>query len=130
MLAVIGTITSVSDDQYQGISDNLMNISLALVETGSDDFVILSERAVVLSCIIFVLRVSLNLPTSISQRTCINPTCQDIFDCFTSIMIRDMIFFHGLQIQKHFPVYLNTSRYHNYVPGQRKSIASFFGLHH
>ena len=120
----------MSDNQYRGISDNLLNISLALVETGSDDFVILSERAGELSYIVFVLRVSLNLSTCISQRTCINPTCQDIFDCFTSLMIRDMICCHGLQIQKHFPDYLNTSRYQNYVPGQRKSIDSFFGFHH
>ena len=61
MLAVIDSLTSGSDDQYQDTYDNLMNISLALEETGSDDFVILSERAGKLSCIIFVLRVSLNL---------------------------------------------------------------------
>ena len=99
MLAVIDSLTSVSVNQYQDTYDNLMNISLALVETGSDDFVIFAERAGELFCIIFALQVSLNLPTSRSQRTCINPTCQDIFDCFTSIMIRDMICFHGFQIQ-------------------------------
>ena len=100
MLAVIDTIIKVSDDQYKDIFDNLMNVSLALVETGNDDFVILSERAGELSCIILVKRVSLNLPTCISQRTCINPNCQDILDFFMSILNRDMIGFHGLQIQK------------------------------
>ena len=126
MLAVIDSLTSVSVDQYQDTYDNLMKISSALVETNSDDFVIFSERAGELSCIIFALQVSLNLPTSRSQRTCINSTCQDIFDCFTSIMIRDTICFQGLQIQKYFHDYLNTSRYQNYVPGQRKSIEGFF----
>ena len=61
MLAVIDNLTSLSDDQYQETYDNLMKISIALVETGSDDFVILSERPGELSCIVFVLRVSLNL---------------------------------------------------------------------